>query len=800
MLRKYFVIQQTTNDQEGNDMKFTDGYWLRSENVQASFASQAFTVEEIPHGMRIAAPERPIRSRADALDVTVLYIDIVSAGHNDIAVTTTHYMAYDAKEPRFELSENPDETSVSIDEKEAVLTAGDMTVRVDRETCAISFEAAGRLLTGTGFRNIGYMRVNKKPASLRMDPHYFEQNYEPYMMAELSVKPGETIYGFGERFTPFVKNGQTINIWNEDGGTASDIGYKNIPFYMSSEGYGVFADHTGPVSYEVCSEKVGFVGTSVPGEQLRMHIFYGETPADIIKAYTALTGRPALPPAWSFGLWLSTSFKPSYDENTTNQLIGGMQERNIPLRVFHFDCYWLRALHWCDFTWDPAVFADVEGMIRRYHEKGLKLCCWINPYVAQDTEMFREGVKHGYFLMRKDGHGVKQIDNWQPGLALVDFTNPEACSWYAGKVRGLLDAGIDAIKTDFGERIPIDVVYHDGSDPVMMHNYYTYLYNQVVFTTLEESKGKGNAVLFARSATAGSQKFPIHWGGDCAATYSSMSETIHAGLSFMMSGFAFWSHDISGFESTATPDLYKRWAQFGLFSTHSRLHGSDSYRVPWIFDDESNDVVRFFSELKCRMMPYYYQLAGEAHRTGVPVMRPMPFVFHKDLACRYLDLQYMLGDSVLVAPIFNENSIGRFYLPGVQEGESEARSGKWVGLIDHEILDGGRWYEQTYSYMNLPVFVREGTLLAFGAHKDVPDYDYTEGTTLCLYLPVDGETAVCEIPDLSAETVAVVKATRSGDTVTFEVTGALHNAGVEIILESGDTLTAALEDKTQITL
>ncbi len=781
-------------------MKFTDGYWLRSENVQASFASQAFTVEEIPHGMRIAAPERPIRSRADALDVTVLYIDIVSAGHNDIAVTTTHYMAYDAKEPRFELSENPDETSVSIDEKEAVLTAGDMTVRVDRETCAISFEAAGRLLTGTGFRNIGYMRVNKKPASLRMDPHYFEQNYEPYMMAELSVKPGETIYGFGERFTPFVKNGQTINIWNEDGGTASDIGYKNIPFYMSSEGYGVFADHTGPVSYEVCSEKVGFVGTSVPGEQLRMHIFYGETPADIIKAYTALTGRPALPPAWSFGLWLSTSFKPSYDENTTNQLIGGMQERNIPLRVFHFDCYWLRALHWCDFTWDPAVFADVEGMIRRYHEKGLKLCCWINPYVAQDTEMFREGVKHGYFLMRKDGHGVKQIDNWQPGLALVDFTNPEACSWYAGKVRGLLDAGIDAIKTDFGERIPIDVVYHDGSDPVMMHNYYTYLYNQVVFTTLEESKGKGNAVLFARSATAGSQKFPIHWGGDCAATYSSMSETIHAGLSFMMSGFAFWSHDISGFESTATPDLYKRWAQFGLFSTHSRLHGSDSYRVPWIFDDESNDVVRFFSELKCRMMPYYYQLAGEAHRTGVPVMRPMPFVFHKDLACRYLDLQYMLGDSVLVAPIFNENSTGRFYLPGVQEGESEARSGKWVGLIDHEILDGGRWYEQTYSYMNLPVFVREGTLLAFGAHKDVPDYDYTEGTTLCLYLPVDGETAVCEIPDLSAETVAVVKATRSGDTVTFEVTGALHNAGVEIILESGDTLTAALEDKTQITL
>lgn len=776
-------------------MKFTDGYWLRSENVQASFASQAFTVEKIPHGMRIAAPERPIRSRADALDITVLYIDLVSAGHNDIAMTTTHYMAYDSKEPRFELSENPDEVEISIDDKEAVMKAGDMTVRVDRETCAISFEAEGRRLTGTNFRNIGYMRVNKKPSKLRMDPHYFEQDYEPYMLTELSVKPGETIYGFGERFTPFVKNGQTVNIWNEDGGTASDIGYKNIPFYMSSEGYGVFTDHTGPVSYEVCSEKVGYVGTSVPGEQLRLHVMYGATPAELIQVYTALTGRPALPPAWSFGLWLSTSFKPSYDEDTTNKLIGGMQERQIPLRVFHFDCYWLRALHWCDFTWDPVVFADVEGMIHRYHEKGLKLCCWINPYVAQDTEMFREGAKRGFFLMRKDGRGVKQIDNWQPGMALVDFTNPEACEWYAGKVKGLLDAGIDAIKTDFGERIPIDVVYHDGSDPVQMHNYYTYLYNQCVFTTLEKAKGKGNAVLFARSATAGSQKFPIHWGGDCEATYGSMAETMHAGLSFMMSGFSFWSHDISGFEKTATPDLYKRWAQFGLFSTHSRLHGSDSYRVPWIFDEESNDVVRFFSELKCSMMPFYYQLAGYAHRTGVPVMRPMPFEFPKDLACRYLDLQYMLGDSVLVAPIFNENSLGRFYLPGVQKDESAARTGKWVGLIDGEILDGNRWYEKTYSYMNLPVFVREGSLLAFGSRKDVPDYDYTDHTVLRLYLPVDGETSVCEIPDLQGETVATVKALREGKNVTVSVEGPLTGASIEILLEDGSRVSAVLEGK-----
>lgn len=809
-------------------MKFTDGYWLRKENVQASYAAQAFTVEEIPHGMRIAAPERPIRTRADSLDITVLYIDIISAAHNDIAVSITHYAGYDSKEPRFELNMAPgikagaddsgtaagldsatgcdivavpDKVSVSIDEKEAVMTAGDITVRVTRDPFAISYEAGGKVLTGSAFRNIGYMRVDKKPTKLRMDPHYFEQDYAPYMSSELSVKPGETIYGFGERFTPFVKNGQTVNIWNEDGGTASDISYKNIPFYMSSENYGVFVDHSGPVSFEVCSEKVEDVGVSVPGEQLRYHIMYGRTPAEVIEVYTALTGRPALPPAWSFGLWLSSCFKPSYDEETVSKMIDGMQERDIPFRVFHIDCYWMRAFHWCDFTWDPAVFADVRGMIDRYHNKGIKICCWINPYVAQDTDMFREGSKRGYFLMRADGRGVKQVDNWQPGLSVVDFTNPEACKWYAGKVQGLLDAGVDAIKTDFGERIPIDVTYHDGSDPMMMHNYYTFLYNKLVFTTLEKAKGKGNAVLFARSATAGSQRFPIHWGGDCEATYGSMTETIHAGLSFAMSGFSFWSHDISGFEKTATPDLYKRWAQFGLFSTHSRLHGSETYRVPWLFDEESVDVVRFFSRLKCTLMPYYYRMAEISHETGIPVMRPMPFAFPGDRACQYLDLQYMIGDSILVAPIVNDDSVGEFYLPDCGEGNKD-RCCRWIGLIDGEVLEGGRWYKKKYDYMNLPVFVRENSLIAVGAHSDVPDYDYTDGTTLRLYLPK--ETAAgcqCEIPDLTGRTVVKAYAVRNGSKVTLHIDGSLKNAQYEVYLEDGRKLEGAITGaETVITL
>lgn len=756
-------------------MKFTEGYWLRKENVQASYATQAFTVEEIPNGMRIAAPERPILTRADALDLTVLYVDFVSCRHNDIAVTATHFAGYDTKEPRFPLNEDPDPVTVKVTDEEAVMTAGDLTVRVNRKSWCYQFEADGRVLTTSGFRNLGYMRVDKVPTKLNMDLHYFGQDYQPYMVSELSVKPGETIYGLGERFTPFVKNGQVVDLWNEDGGTASTVSYKNIPFYMSSESYGVFIDHAGQASVEISSEKVEYVGVSVPGEQLRYHLIYGKTPADILDVYTALTGRPALPPAWSFGLWLSTSFKPSYDEKTTDQLVEGMQSRNIPFRVFHFDCYWLRGLHWCDFTWDPVAFPDPKKIIDKYHAKGLKICCWINPYVAQDTEMFREGKEKGYFLMRADGKGIKQVDNWQPGLSVVDFTNPEAAAWYAGKVKGLLELGVDAIKTDFGERIPIDVRYHDGSDPVAMHNFYTYLYNRTVFRTIEQEKGKNNAVLFARSATAGCQQFPVHWGGDCSATYASMAETLHAGLSFAMSGFAFWSHDISGFESTATPDLYKRWVQFGIFSTHSRLHGSDTYRVPWIFDEESNDVVRFFSSLKCTLMPYLFRMAEIAHEHGTPVMRPMPFAFPGDPACQYLDLQYMLGDSILVAPIFNDRSEGRFYLP----------DGKWIGLIDHEILEGGRWFTKKYDYFDLPVFVKGNSLIAVGANGEKPDYDYADGVTIRYYLPEEDKPQEVQVPDLDGKTVLKVCAIRRGNEVSFTADGKLSGAKLEVYTEDG---------------
>lgn len=284
-------------------------------------------------------------------------------------------------------------------------------------------------------------------------------------------------------------------------------------------------------------------------------------------------------------------------------------------------------------------------------------------------------------------------------MGIVDFTNPEATAWYQSHLRRLLRQGVDCFKTDFGERIPVrDIAWHDGSDPMRMHNYYTQLYNEAVFSLLEEERGKGEAVVFARSATAGGQKMPVHWGGDNSATYVSMAETLRAGLSLSACGFGFWSHDISGFESTAPADVYKRWCAFGLMSSHSRLHGSSSYRVPWLFDEEAVDVLRFFTKLKQRMMPYLMRMARLAHEKGIPMMRPMFMEFPDDPACDTLDRQYMLGDDLLVAPVFTKDGRVDYYLP----------HGRWKHLLDGRCAEGGRWMRDVCSFMEMPLWVREG--------------------------------------------------------------------------------------------
>lgn len=342
-------------------------------------------------------------------------------------------------------------------------------------------------------------------------------------------------------------------------------------------------------------------------------------------------------------------------------------------------------------------------------------------------------------------------------MGVVDFTNPAACAWYKGHLLHLVGMGVDCFKTDFGERIPVrDVAYFDGSDPVRMHNYYAQLYNQLVFETLEEARGRGEAVVFARSATAGGQKYPCHWGGDNFATYVSMAETLRGGLSLAMCGFGFWSHDISGFEDTAPAHVYKRWCAFGLLSTHSRLHGSSSYRVPWLFDEEAVDVLRHFARLKCRLMPYLFAMSVAAHETGVPVLRPMVLEFPSDPACRTLDRQYMLGDSLLVAPVMREDGAVEYYLP----------EGRWTHLLDGRVQEGGHWLRESYDFFSLPLWVRENTLLPWGGHDDRPDYDYLDGLSVRPFFVQPG--AAFTVYDASGRPAAQIRAAHHNGAAAIE--------------------------------
>lgn len=590
-------------------MKFTNGYWMIRDGVDALYAREAYELaaDATTESLNVLAPTSVVRGRYDTLNLPTFNVDITTPAEGVIRVCAEHWQGA-TEYPGFPL--NADEPGnrdyvtvqangngdgeVGVNGADVTLTTGGLTVKVVKGApWNLTFIGEdGKVLTESAGKSLGRFKlgaesnVTAQPVSefgVTMDGSARDES-DVFIAIQLHLSVGEDVYGLGERFGAYVKNGQSVDIWNEDGGTASEQGYKDIPFYMTSNGYGVLVNNRGHVSFEIGSENT---------------------------------------------------------EATINSFIDGMAERDIPLAAFHYDCYWMREFHWCDFEWDKRFFGDIESTLKRLHEdKG--------------------------YLVRKPNGEVWQTDFWQAGMGLVDFTNPAAREWFKDKVKALLNQGADAIKTDFGERIPRDVVWYDGSPKLSMHNWYTQLYNQAVFEAIEETYGKGNACLYARSATVGGQQQPVHWGGDCESTFNGMAQSLRAGLSLTSSGFGFWSHGIGGFEGAfPDPAVYKRWVAFGMLGSHSRLHGSTVYRVPWLFDEEDEkngvalvpgqtavDVVREFTKLKLELMPYVYQLGLQPHANGTPVMRSMFVEFPDDPACRTLDRQYMFGPSMLVAPVF----------------------------------------------------------------------------------------------------------------------------------------------------
>lgn len=786
-------------------MKFSDGFWLNRHGFDVHFTEQAYEITTSENSVTVFATSGKIYNRAMTLGGVTFEITYTSAFENVFKVTIRHFRGTLKNAPEFELNETPVadfKPVINNTEKYVEMISGDTRLVINKDCKTgwkVEYFYKEKKLTGGAWRSTSYIEENQFIANNRLerlcDDNFWSYPVDPrttYMREQLDLSVGECIYGFGEKFTTFVKNGQNVEIWNSDGGTCSYQSYKSIPFYISSRGYGVLVNSSDKVSYEVASDSVSKVSMTITGEELEYFLIGGANPAQVLERYTTLTGKPALPPAKTFGLWLSTSFTTTYNEETVTSFIDGMAERDIPLQMFHFDCFWMKEYEWCGFEWDKSQFPDPANLIGKLRkDKNLGICVWINPYVSQRTKLFDEGVEKGYFIKNLDG-SVFQTDMWQPGMAIVDFTNLQACRWYASKITELCEMGVTAIKTDFGERIPTKVKYSDGSDPIKMHNYYTYLYNKVVFTALEKFYGKNKACLFARSATVGGQKFPVHWGGDCSAKYSSMAETLRGGLSLCASGFGYFSHDIGGFEETASPDVYKRWCAFGLMSTHSRLHGSTSYRVPWAFEEDTPDnpenacaVLRFYTKLKGKLMPYLYSQAVKTSSGGVPMMRAMFIDYPEDPACLYLDRQYMFGDNLLVAPVFNEEGIAEFYVP----------AGKWTDIVSGEVYEGGKYFTRKCGYMEMPILAKPCSIIGFGSFCNDFEYDYVEGTDFVIYELGDGETAFTSVYDTEAEKVLEISATRNNDEITVKVSDTDKKFTVSI---SGTGIKQTIESETTV--
>lgn len=544
----------------------------------------------------------------------------------------------------------------------------------------------------------------------------------------LCLAPDERWYGFGERFVPFDQRGRRWESWTKDAlNTATQRAYKPVPFGLSSRGYGLFINSTARIHFDLGATSSLSAAFVLDATELDYFIIYGPALNDVLRRYWRLTGTPPLPPRWSFGFWSSRFGYKNRQE--VEEIAQGYRERAIPCDVIHLDPQWMGTQeNWCNLTWDTEAFPDPAGMIDGLRARGFRVCLWENPYVPQGSALYTEGATNGYFVQDAAGEPYL-IPGWTESgtpTAVVDFTNPGAVAWWQEKHRHLLAMGVATFKTDFGEAAPADGHYCDGTPGHQAHNLYPLLYNRAVFDELDAFT-HGQALVWSRSTTAGGQRYPVHWGGDSRCTFDHMAATLRGGLNLILSGFAYWSHDIGGFSGESNPALYARWAQFGLFCSHARAHGTTA-REPWHFGKETEAIFQKYATLRYRLLPYIYSCAARAAVSGRPLLRPLLLDFQDDPTTHTLDLQYLFGDAFLVAPVFSQTARVPVYLP----------EGRWVNYWTKVPHAGPGWITVDAPLDTLPLFVREGAIIPMGPPIQFVEEKLLEPLTLDVYPSDDG--------------------------------------------------------------
>ena len=505
-----------------------------------------------------------------------------------------------------------------------------------------------------------------------------------------TLAPGERIYGCGESFTSLNKVGQKVHLSVTDPqGPESDGQYKPVPFFFSNRGYGIFMHTSAPVTCDFGASYIGADRLFMADEQMDFFIFFGE-PKDILNEYTNITGKSPMLPLWSFGTWMSRITYFSQEEGL--EIAKQLRAHKIPSDVIHFDTGWFGVDWQCDYQFAKDRFKDPVGMLKQLSKDGFHTCLWQLPYFTPKNRFFPEIIEKGLHVVNATG-GMPYED------AVLDFSNPETVSWYQEKITGLLKQGVSTIKCDFGEAAPYNGFYHSGKGGLYEHNLYPLRYNKALWEAVERQY-PGEGIIWARSAWAGSQRYALHWGGDAATNNIGMLGDLRGGLSFGLSGFSFWSHDMGGFVTASPEDIYRRWLPFGFLSSHTRAHGAPPTE-PWLISESFTEAFRDCAEMKYRLMPYVYAQAKDCSERGLPMVRALLVEFPDDPGAWLVEDEYMFGSQMLVAPLMESGNSRTVYLP----------KGKWIDYQNGKVYDGGY---QTIEAGKIPaiILVRDGSLIA----------------------------------------------------------------------------------------